>query len=247
MKKSVLFLALAVGWTVVSLAASESKKVPKTPEEHARRIYERTGGFVPAPTTQKGRIVYVNRQTRIPVSDLNGAILAIQHDAKFNFVIGKEGDKGDITIDIIDNADAKTLLVAPEDGWAQVNVAGLMAGLKTEGAIKKFLPSRVRKEMMRAFAYACGCGGTQFPGNVLAISKVQDLDYCEEFLPMDAVTALIDRLGKRGITPLQMATYRRACYEGWAASPTDDVQRVIVEKVKVCKEKERQKAADAKK
>ena len=123
------------------------------------------------------------------------------------------------------------MIAAPEDGWAAINVPKLSVGLDTDAAKAKFGPSRLRKEMMRAFAYACGCGGTGFPGNTLNVATVQALDYVDEFIPNDALQNILKLSKERGMTPSVMTTYNRACQEGWAPAPTNDIQKAVWDKV----------------
>jgi hypothetical protein len=40
-----------------------------------------------------------------------------------------------------------------------------------------------------------------------------------------------------GVTPAEMTTYRKACREGWAPAPTNDIQKAIWEQVKADKER----------
>ena len=189
-----------------------------------------SGGFVVKPGSQHGKILFVNMQKTIPASELREVTDVLGKDIRYNFVLA-EGGEGDVTVRVVDDPAKPALLVAPEDGWAEVNVAKLGVGLKSEEARKKFLAARVRKEMIKAFAYACGAGGSQFQGNVLTAATVADLDFCKEFLPMDSYSAAMKKLAARGITPERRVPYRRACHEGWAPAPTNEIQKAIWDKV----------------
>jgi len=91
------------------------------------------------------------------------------------------------------------------------------------------VPIRFRKTMLRAFAYASGAGGSGFPGNLLDTVSIRELDYLEEFLPVDTLERAIQHLEKRGLTPRRATSYRFACEEGWASPPTNAIQKAIWE------------------
>ena len=73
--------------------------------------------------------------------------------------------------------------------------------------------------------------GSSFPGNIMNIAKVEDLDLCDEFVPFDKVGVVKQHLKNAGVTPVRYATYRIVCREGWAPAPTNDVQKAIWDKV----------------
>jgi hypothetical protein len=65
----------------------------------------------------------------------------------------------------------------------------------------------------------------------MAIGVICDLDLVEEFIPGDTAYACVARLIKVGVTPIRLVTYAKACKEGWAPQPTNDVQKAIWDKV----------------
>ena len=109
--------------------------------------------------------------------------------------------------------------------------------LKTEAAKAKFYEARCRKEIMRGFVCAAGGVGSSFPGNIMNVAKVEDLDLCEEFVPFDKVGVVKQHLKDCGVIPRRFATYRTACREGWAPAPTNEVQRAIWDKVRAMPKK----------
>ena len=143
----------------------------------------------------------------------------------------KKRFKADIAVIVAAEADAPGLLAAPDEGWAVVNVRALTRNLKTEASKAKFYEARCRKEIMRGFVCAAGGVGSSFPGNIMNVAKVEDLDLCEEFVPFDKVGVVRQHLKASGVIPSRFATYRTACREGWAPPPTNDVQRAIWDKV----------------
>lgn len=192
-------------------------------------------GFLPVPSTQKGKILLVDKQQRMPAKDIAEVAAFIEKATRCKCIVSKSGT-ADVTIEIVDDKALPVLTAYPEDFKATLNVAKLDAGLKGD-AVARFFVKRCRKELLRAFCFACGTAGTQYPDNILAIGAISDLDLVDEFIPGDTIYALQARLKKIGVTPLQFVSYARACKEGWAPAPTNDVQRLVFEKIKALKEK----------
>jgi hypothetical protein len=192
-------------------------------------------GFLPVPQTQKGRIAIVNKQQKLPAGDVAEIAAFIAKATRCRCEVGA-AEGADVVVEIIDDKGAPILAAYPEDFKATLNVAKLDAGLNG-AAVEKFFVKRCRKELLRAFCFACGTAGTQYPDNILAIGKISDLDLIGEFIPGDTIYAIQARLKKIGVTPLQYVSYARACKEGWAPAPTNDVQRIVFEKIKALKEK----------
>ena len=242
-----------------SQTAKKSMK-DMTPEERKAHILARTGGKIAQPNTKRGRIVFLDTQSVLPESEIKAMLPAISKDGSYNYVItkgeyrpglkffadAKKEQKADILVAVINDPDAPVFLAAPEDGWAAINTGKLGAELKGDAKVK-FLASRYRKELMRAFVYAVGTPQTQFPGNTIAAACAHDLDLCEEFVPVDAMQKTMFRLKDMGVMPERMVSYRRACMEGWAPSPTNDVQKKIWEQVHTLPDKPIKIEYDAKK
>lgn len=233
-------------------AAARPKRTlaPGEFEARARRSFERrTGGKVRKPGSAQGKVVFLNAQRRVPAEALAGAFAEI--DATVHPMweavdvegVNAANPKGDIArvggrigVAIVDDGAAPGLVVAPEDGWAVVNVAALAAG----GAEGGTLAARVRKEVLRGFALAGGCafmsrgqvvlrGGVRGPRGLDAIA--------EEEYGVEALMTLERELPGYGVMPWREATYKQACREGWAPKPTNDVQRAIWDKVNADKER----------
>lgn len=185
--------------------------------------------FLPLPGSQKGQIVFINRQERLAVSEIEAVCREIAKATKCKAVLG-EAAEGQVIIEIIDDKDSPALAAYPEDYKATVNVGKLDKGLTGKG-IEKFYVPRCRKELLRAFCFACGAGGSQYPDNIMAIGRLADLDLVEEFIPGDTAFTCVARIIKIGVTPTKFVPYAKACREGWAPAPTNDVQKAIWDKV----------------
>ena len=221
----------------------KNRKPPRTQMEMLNaRGYKRTGGGVVKPNTEKGQIIFVNAQSRVPRAAFEKVVFDIYCLAPFPMKVidakpGMSGEaakaayKSNVAIVIVDDAAQPTSLVALEDGWAMMNIAKLAAGYKGVEVTGAVLESRARKELIRVFSALCGGGGSQFQGNVLDVGKVENLDAAEDFIPMDMKYKYVNYLGSIGVSAPKIVTYEQACREGWAPDPTNDVQKAIREKV----------------
>lgn len=221
------------------MTSEEVKKL--TPEQREQRkayfqakIYKHTGGNIIKPGSQKGRVVYINAQSR-------AAEVWLQESADFfkektrlavaiekgEFSFPKPELKGELNIFIVDDPSLPSLLGAPENRWAMVNVAPLFTDKK------KFFEARVKKELTRAFVLVAGGIDSSYPGNCTGpVMDAKDLDkFMDYFLPVDVLARFEKTVTKAGMKPSYQATYRKACTDGWAPPPTNDVQKAIWKEV----------------
>jgi hypothetical protein len=126
-------------------------------------------------------------------------------------------------------ADAPRILVAPEEGWAAVNTEALAA----DGATGSNYNLRVTKEMWRALAIMLGASDSMFQPCLLApVHSLADLDGLGCVVPSPEPFGKMARNAiALGCQRQYRATYKRACVEGWAPAPTNDVQKAIWEEV----------------
>lgn len=256
--KALLFAVCAVG----ALATLGQEGVPKkspsdmTPEELAARkqriekvLYERTGGQIVKPGTMSGKVVFANAQNRVAeaVIQKDAAFIAkalkIQIDAVKGNPVGLTNADAELerlgaqvgVFIVDDEKDPHALLLAPESRWAIVNVAPLAA----DGATGEKLAGRLRKEIGRGFGLASGAFNSKFEWTILGpVTKARDLDRIPEYyLTADIQPRIMPYLAELGVRPYELKTYRRACVEGWAPDPTNDVQRAIMESVRSEKER----------
>ena len=236
-----LVLTAVIG---VSIAASgvEQPKTATSPAARRAAAAEKAGGRIAVPNSQKGTISIVNAQQAVPQGEIENAIAIISKADEYNFKIeaadpgadpvsAVRNSKSPVTVAVVANDSTPALLVSPDEGWAVVNVNKLDAGLNTPAAKEKFLPSRFRKQFIRAFVLACTGTGSQYKQNFFWAKSIQDLDLYREFIPQDSANNCKERLADKGVTPLKYTVYIRACHEGWAPQPTNDVQKAIWDKV----------------
>lgn len=237
MKKLVL-AAFVCGATVVF--AKEGVKTVKSAKALAERIAE-LGGYVEYPGSQKGSIAFIDTQRKVALKQSFESVFGSfrrQLPVKIDFVASEAGDpvalkakaKADFAVILIDEEKAPSLAVYPDDGYAVLNVAKYAKGFKfpdDQGLYEK----RCVKGMLRAFVLLCNGGGSHYPGNVATAHNPEQLDLVQDKLPIDIQNAMRKYLEGAGVTPLRRSYYRKACQEGWAPAPTNDVQKAIWEEV----------------
>ena len=243
----------------VTVQASHALTPPKpvkdmTPEERTQwakvcetNFYARTGGVIVKPNSKTGNIVFINKQNILPDEQIEKVIEILRKDNNVTYTLLK-ARPSDHTIDLIAKAQATfaivvvhdqskpSMLVAPDEGWSELNVARFKFGIPT-GSLQH-IPyfARCRKGLLRAVAALIGFR-SQFPNNILAVNKIEDLDSVEEFIPGDIQMLMKQNFKAHNVSPEIKMTYIRACKEGWAPRPTNEVQKAIWEKVHAPPEK----------
>ncbi len=225
--KRIIVLTLIVT-SAAALFAADQKKLSR--EEEA---YRQTGGRLLDTRKMKGRIVYVNAQKKADAAILRESAdyfytnLRVKVDViEGTFDFPNVKPVGEATVFVIDRPDFPSVLAAPDNAWAAVNVAKLAEGLGKKPA---FFNARVKKELTRALASAIGGIDSAYPHNPVGpIAKVGDLDKMEDYrLAVDVMRRMDKALKHRGVVPYSVSTYEQACMEGWAHQPTNAVQKAI--------------------
>ena len=136
---------------------------------------------------------------------------------------------------INDPSSDATILIAPEQSWATVNIAQLQKDKPEE----EVYGMRIHKEVWRATAMAMGAANSmQQPCLMRQINTLRELDRTRNTLPSpQPVNNMMEVAYKHNIAKIRMVTYKRACEEGWAPAPTNDIQKAIWERVKADKER----------
>lgn len=241
--KVILMVALAAsaaGAFAKDEEAKSAKKRPPVPYRETQAYQRRMGGDLIQPNTMQGKfIVFDAVGLTNSVDAVVRGIKAIYHldasatDLKKTPAAGEltrvlKDNKANAAIFLVDDNGMPSFLLAPEDGWALVNVAGL----KTKET--KLYAERVDKELWRAFAFVCGAGITSTPGCVMnPVHSVWDVDaLMSNMISPSAGQGMDFAMKKMGLRPFRRVTYRQACKEGWAPAPTNDFQKAIYESVK---------------
>lgn len=253
---AVCIAALGVAFAGETAAPKSDAKALTDQErtERAAKMRERflrfTGGRIRQPGSGMGCFMFVNLQGRVAAGELeemaagvakanviDARVLALDAKLKPAEAFAKCGSK--LAVMVVDDPGCPDMMVlAPESGWARVNVAAL-AGDSPDAAK---LAKRTRIECMRAFALLMGGVGSQYQGNMMdPIREPGDLDGYSEELPVDVMGKFKQHGIPFGVKPYRMATYRDAVREGWAGKPADEYQRACLELI----ERERAKAKTA--
>ena len=241
-------IAMCASLALLAVAgyAAETKIDPKyimTPEQavqHRKMMdMKRFGGVVRKPNSAKGKVVFLNAQKLVPAASLKSALVTIDEETApiwelkdvpsvklANPSAEIKAADAKLGVVLVDSPDIPALVLAPEAGWAEVNVAALKADAKDADALAR----RTRVELLRAYALVAGAAFMARDPEVLRPDVIipRDLDMIKsEQFGVDAKMAIARGLPGRGVTPWKQASYRQACKEGWAASPTNDVQKKI--------------------
>ena len=204
------------------------------PRRRRPSIAELGGIVAMAPT---GRVIRVaNAQKRVPADVLRTTAEVMQDALGFPVEVaesnGVEKPGGAVAAVIVvgdRGVDSPRILIAPEEGWAAVNTEALAA----DGAAGEKYDLRVTRELWRAFAIMLGASDSTFQPCLLApVHSLADLDGLGCNVPAPEPFRKMARNAiALGCQRQHRATYKRACEEGWAPAPTNDVQRAIWEKV----------------
>lgn len=247
MKHMMLFVAVAVAAglyaepTVVKTLPGGKVPVHDKPVDRksfAQAIYKKTGGSIEVPGAEKGKIVYVNGATnKVPMAWLESNAEVFRkatnlriETAEGAFSFPDPKIVGTASLYIVYDEKLPALLSAPENYWVMVNVAPLAKG---DGEKPAFFAARVQKELTRGFSLLAGAQSSNYPNSLVGcVTKPEDLDqFLDCKLPVDVIARFVRYVDGYGIKPKQVVTYKKACQEGWAPQPTNDVQRAIWEDV----------------
>ena len=244
MKSATIVLAATIALPLFAAEKPKHTFAPGEFEKRAQASYERkSGGTVRKTNSAKGAVVVINAQDKVGRVDIDAAIKHIDEtihpileykEAKDIKIANPKDDikrfGGNVGVVIADVADNPALTVAPEEGWAVVNVRPLAADAPSSDV----LAARVRKEILRGFALAGGCS-FMARGQIVVREGVhtpKDIDAIpDEEYGVDVQVALGRLLPSYGVIPWTQTTYRKACEQGWAPAPTNDVQKAIWDKV----------------
>ena len=228
-------------------AAAEEKavKAEMTPEERQHRMLTATGGLVISPG-KGGELLVLDLtggkagETVAETARLIGDVLKVRaraerRDAKGDPAAAARAALGATNVAAVVAVAAgkgrPALLVAPEDRWALVDAAGILAA----GGESRDV--RLRKEVWRAAALMMGAGNTGAPQCPFRpVLSAADLDAFTGFQLAPATLAAVSAYAKAaGLAQTRQTTYRKACEEGWAPAPTNDFQKAVWDEVKAKK------------
>ncbi len=217
---------------------AQNEKAKLTAQERIAKL----GGYVVYPGSQKGSVAFIDTQKAVDVSaDLADVLGHFRHQIpiKLDLVKAETGEpkvlkgnaKANFAVVFINDSAQPASIIAPEDGYAVVNFAKYTTGIKLPTDEAKY-KRRCARAALKAFVLLCGGGGSRYSGHVAAAQTVQELDFAHDKLPVDIQDSVKKYLDAAGVTPLRRTIYRKACQEGWAPQPTNDVQKAIWDEVR---------------
>ena len=230
-------------------APSTESRVPfskLTPEEQQKRIEARmkkAGGIVERPGT--GVVIVVNFQTAVSEQGVKELfMLSSSCPVKIPFKCVSGGNEpfaipkataivteagAQAGVFLVDDHNLPMSLCAMEAGWGVVNVAPL----KADNPTKQRLYQRLNKLFTRVCTVVFGGANEVVPFSAMqSVTSIKELDEMGAFaIAPNGLSMISDHMPKIGVTFPYMTTYRRACREGWAPAPTNDIQKAIWDKV----------------
>ncbi len=226
--KEICSAALAITCTLAFVAegiAAEGKK---------RKNGVPSGGYLELPNTGKV-IQVVNVGGACPEKTFDKAVASVGRILHYPFVFtatnvsGKVDENAAARVVVVSKDAQPVLLCAPEEYWSEVNVKPLTAD-NPKGFI---LQRRLEKQILRGLGYALGCGNSSVEPCVMSrVNSLNDLDGLQLIMGPESLGKTLHTASKRGCQSRKFASYRKACQEGWAPAPTNDVQRAIFEQIK---------------
>jgi len=198
----------------------------------------RTGGMIQAPS--EGPVVlFLNTQSRVNANAIGTVTDQIRAILQLPITITAKRSKEPVTealaaltdtntavvVVIADSPGYPSLLIAPENRWAMVNVAALNGADVTA----ETLADRTLKEVWRAFGYLMGAAHSNLEHCLMkSVLTPADLDALKtQTLSPEPFIKIMGHAQKMGITPTRITTYRKAVAEGWAPPPTNNFQQAI--------------------
>ena len=216
-----------------AFAAENTPAKPKlTPEERRARREARlaaAGGLIDLPVV--GHVVRIKLETdKVTPADLEKTAADMRRVMHFAVEVVGRGQTstnsvGALVLVAEKGKESPALLCAPEENWSVVNLSRLWE----DGPDAETAKTRVRKEVWRALGFAAGAGNAPRPPCLMRnIRKPSDLDKDKiEFISPQPLMGMLNTMSQIGFAPGGQTTYRKACEQGWAPAPTNDVQKAI--------------------
>ena len=199
------------------------------------------GGMFVKPGSQLGEVAVINCQNAIGTDVFSMPLDFLDDEFGLNMKVVPSAEPftpatasaamknagGNMAVFVVNDPSLPMSLVAVEAGWGAINVAPLLDEKKPRTA------ERFSKEFLRVFAMTCGASDSAAPGCLMIpVKGVLELDLMKARVyspePYEKIRFHGAAYGLRGKT---LVSYKRACEEGWAPAPTNDVQKAIWDKI----------------
>ena len=224
--------AVAALASSVALAAAEKPMAKLTREERIARRQAHIaaeGGLLARPVN--GCVIRLKIDTdKVTKDDLEKVAAGVRSSLFLAVeVLGRgetsTNDVGALVLIAEKGKESPMLLCAPEENWATVNLTRLWEDEPDEATAKL----RVCKETWRALAFVLGAANPpQQPCLMRPIRRARDLDREKPIMVSpQPLMNMKQTASATGFASWVRVTYRKACQEGWAPQPTNDVQKAI--------------------
>jgi len=225
MKRLLMTLAAVCAGTALSMDPG----TPKAPARHnmPEAVLSKTGGIVEK--KGEGKVVVVNCQDLVAEPLIAERAARLGRLMKCGFEVrrgtwsisaGRPSD-ANFAIYVVNDPTMPMSLVATEAGWGAINTAGLDVG------------DRFSKQLTRVFALTVGgMNSRNVHSPMRPVTSAEQLDDVKsDDIMIDMIDALRINMKAHGMTQTRIASYRKACQEGWAPAPTNEYQQAIWDKV----------------
>jgi len=217
-------------------------------EARRQRILKTTGGRIRNLEGMRGVVKFLDAQKSVSVDILQNTASVIGSRVQCNIQVAKCEKKitpanaaservasgANVVVFLVDDDELPAFLVAPEEKWAIINAKALSAGETKPETVS----IRLSREMWRSLGYMVGSFSLNENCLMRPIYSLNDLDNAGvDELSYEPVYRMQMGLRSAGIHPYVVATYKRACEEGWAPAPTNDIQKAIWDEAHSEKEK----------
>lgn len=237
----VAFCALSFGWAMAADENAQKKFVRpqgETPLQAQmargpRRHQRPNGGLVVKKI--EGKIIAVrNRQTAFSPAVLQAVVDKVKMTTYLPvLLVGSDENRDDVGVEVVllDHPARAgfTVMVAPEQNYAELALDWIFADAPDPERFSR----RLYLALTRAVAMSLGCGVAVYQPDLMAyVHSVKDLDRIgSSSLGPEATNIANESARRLGVNQITVSSYRRACQQGWAPDPTNDVQRAIWKEV----------------
>jgi len=232
--KNLIKLSVVIVATALSAFADnvQSSKSAQAPRRHRRKP---TGGLL-LREMPKNVVCINDTQTTFSERELAEAMETIRQRLAMPLV-RKSGDEpcpnAKVTLLLVDKlvsgTPAQTVLAAPEQGWATLATAWLTSDAPS---VEK-RQMRLQHELVRALGMSMGVGISMYQPCIMThVRSLADLDRIALDRPgPEGINNFDTSMKTFGVDRLVFTTYLKACKEGWAPAPSNDVQKAIWDEV----------------
>ena len=207
-----------------------------------KEIFEmHTGGYVIKPDSGSGCVAFVNAQKHLDAETVRSfaSSLELLFRIRIKVVAGDAPTLGTAAggpgryqaaavVYLVDDGNLPRSLVSYEENWGIVNLGGMSSEPRALAV------GRAEKIMFRTFSLVAGLADAPQIGSTMwPVKKESELDAL--WLPDKPLPNLVGPISRHlerlGVQQTTVTTYQKACQEGWAQTPTNDIQKAIWDKV----------------